>query len=321
MLALLLLRLLVRGPDRPAGRCRPRAVAAYVGRLSRRRRPDRVGRAAAEGARRLLAGHPRAGPPGRRAGRRADQPSAHHDQGYGGLVDQCGFGVSFDSYTFVVSVGLAPATRADLATLPGEPVDGVGDAARAADLARFTTVSFLRGSTLAQVLAVKPSDEASAARGRHRRGRGHRAHRPDGPAGDRRPDRRASAPVWTSRPSTACSAHRRASRGPWSTRTAPRCARSRPARGTPARSPSASTATPRPGRSSSSQKKYLDSTPVPGIDAGTAFTIPGTAYVVAEDGQAVSVVGHFPPDTPARKPLRVTPELTALLTSAATLMQ
>ena len=70
-----------------------------------------------------------------------------------------------------------------------------------------------------------------------------------------------------------------------------------------------------------SQKKYLDSRPVPGIDAGTAFTIPGTGYVVAEDGQAVSVVGDFPPDTPARKPLRVTPELTALLASAATLMQ
>ena len=60
-----------------------------------------------------------------------------------------------------VSVGLAPATRADLDSLPGESVDGVGDAALAADLARFTTVWFLRGSTLVQVLAVKPSDEAS----------------------------------------------------------------------------------------------------------------------------------------------------------------
>ena len=74
----------------------------------------------------------------RRAAGQAGEPTSRQlttIHGYGGLVDQCGFGVSFDSYTFVVSVGLAPATRADLARLPGEPVDGVGDAARAADQA------------------------------------------------------------------------------------------------------------------------------------------------------------------------------------------
>ena len=240
--------------------------------------------------------------------------------GYGGLVDQCGFGVSFDSYTFVVSVGLAPATRADLARLPGEPVDGVGDAARAADQERFTTVSFLRGRTLVQVLAVKPSAEASRLQEVTSVAATIARRVPaDPPATDdqtegvcSRLDRQAvdgvlGAPAGVSRTleykdrSAMCTF------------------------ATGARDPRTVTvgvySNAQAGPFFLSQKKYLDSRPVPGIDAGTAFTIPGTAYVVAEDGQAVSVVGDFPPDTPARKPLPVTPELTALLTSAATLMQ
>ena len=50
--------------------------------------------------------------------------------------------------------------------------------------------------------------------------------------------------------------------------------------------------------------------------------VAGVHFAVwAPNASRVSVVGDFPPDTPARKPLPVTPELTALLTSAATLMQ
>ena len=240
--------------------------------------------------------------------------------GYGGLVDQCGFGVSFDSYTFVVSVGLAPATRADLARLPGEPVDGVGDAARAADQARFTTVSFLRGSTLAQVLAVKPSDEASRLQDVTAVAAAVARRVPtDPPETDdqtegvcSRLDQKAvdgvlGAPAGVSRTleykdrSAMCTF----ATGPRDPRTVTVGVYSNT----------------QAGPFFLSQKKYLDSRPVPGIDAGTAFTIPGTAYVVAEDGQAVSVVGDFQPATPARKPLPVTPEITALLTSAASLMQ
>ena len=74
--------------------------------------------------------------------------------GYDGLVDQCGFGVSFDSYTLVLSVGLEPATRKDLQRLPGKPVQGIGDAAVAVDEPTGSTVSFLKGRTLAQVRTV-----------------------------------------------------------------------------------------------------------------------------------------------------------------------
>jgi hypothetical protein len=220
----------------------------------------------------------------------------------------------------VVSVGLAPATRADLAELPGEPVDGVGDAARAADLARFTTVSFLRGSTLAQVLAVKPSDEASrlsevtaVAAAVARRIPADPPQTDDQTVGVcSRLDRTAveavlGAPVGVSRTleykdrsamctfATGARDPRTVTVGVYSNRQA--------------------------GPFFLSQKKYLASRPVPGVEGGAAFTIPGTAYVVAKDGQAVSVVGDFPPAAPARKPLPVTPGLTALLTSAATLMQ
>jgi hypothetical protein len=239
----------------------------------------------------------------RRAAGQAGEPTSRQLttlKGYGGLVDRCGYGVSFDSYTFVVSVGLAPATRADLA--------------------RFTTVSFLRGSTLAQVLAVKPSDEASRLQDVTAVAAAVARSVPtDPPETDdqtegvcSRLDQQAvdgvlGAPAGVSRTleykdrSAMCTF----ATGPQDPRTVTVGVYSNA----------------QAGPFFLSQKKYLDSRPVPGVDAGTAFTIPGTGYVVAEDGQAVSVVGDFPPDTPARKPLRVTPELTALLTSAATLMQ
>ena len=240
--------------------------------------------------------------------------------GYAGLVDQCGFGVSFDSYTFVVSVGLAPATRADLARLPGEPVDGIGDAARAADQAGFTTVSFLRADPGAGA-ADKPSDEASRPAGRDRRGRGRRPPGADRPAGDRRPDRGRLRPVGPGGRRRRARRHRPAVsrllhvQGPLRDvlvgdrrpdprsghrrglqqhpgRAVPRCRRRRPRqpagaghrRRTRSRSPAPPTRSPRTGRPSRS-------------------------------------VGDFPPATPARKPLPVTPQLTALLASAASLMQ
>ena len=58
----------------------------------------------------------------------------------------------------LVSVGLAPASRQDLARQPGTPVDGIGDAARTDDTADYTEVTFLKGTTLVQLRANKLKD-------------------------------------------------------------------------------------------------------------------------------------------------------------------
>ncbi len=42
---------------------------------------------------------------------------------------------------------------------------------------------------------------------------------------------------------------------------------------------------------------------------------------MAEDGQAVSVTGRFPPEAADAKPLPVTPQLSALLASGAALLR
>ena len=74
-----------------------------------------------------------------------------------------------------------------------------------------------------------------------------------------------------------------------------------------------------PTRSRSPSSVTTNSAEVPGVPGG--FTIPGTAYAVAEDGQAVSVGGTFPPKAAPREPLPVTPQLTALLGSAVALLR
>ena len=68
------------------------------------------------------------------------------------------------------------------------------------------------------------------------------------------------------------------------------------------------------------QKHSEPSRDIPGI-SDDAFSIPGVAYAIAPDGQAVSVSGEFPPKVGPRTPLPVTPQLTDLLASAVTLMQ
>lgn len=240
-------------------------------------------------------------------------------EGYDGLVDQCGFGVSFDSFTVLVSVGLAPATRKDLAGLPGRPVGGIGDAARAADQASATTVSFLKGSTLVQVRAVKGAAGASPAGQVAALARAVAGSVPgDPPESDvqtegkcadvdpRAVERVLGAPVGVARTllykdqSAVCS---------WATGVEH------------ARTVSVSVYTNRQaGPFLADQKAYEPTRKVPGV-TGDAFTVPGTAYVVAEDGQAVSVSGTFPPSVADRKPLPVTPQLTALLASGVSLLQ
>jgi hypothetical protein len=239
--------------------------------------------------------------------------------GYAGLVDQCGFGVSFDSYTFVVSVGLAPARRTDLARVGGEPVDGVGDAARAADRTGVSMVTFLKGRTLVQVTAVKPSPEASRLEAVTKAaGAIARTVPVDPPESDAQTTGKCAAvlpravqdvlgaPSAVSRTllykdqSAVCS---------WATGV------------DDPRTVSLSIYTNRQaGPFIADQKSFRPTTPVRGV-RGDAFTIPGVAYVVADDGQVVSVGGSFPPRAPKGKPLPVTPQLTALLASGEALLQ
>ena len=239
--------------------------------------------------------------------------------GYDGLVDQCGFGVSFDSYTFVLSVGLEPATRADLQRLPGRPVQGIGDAARSVDRATGSTLSFLKGRTLVQVRTVhqgagasRPGDVRAVV------GAVARSVPSDPPETDdqtrgacAKVDRQAvdkvlGAPAAVSRTlsyvnlSSVCS---------WATGT---------------RNPRTVVVTvyssQQAGPFLADQKNSEPTRDIPGISRD-AFSIPGVAYAIAPDGQAVSVSGTFPPKVGARTPLPVTPQLTDLLASAVTLMQ
>jgi len=239
--------------------------------------------------------------------------------GYDGLVDQCGFGVSFDSYTFVLSVGLAPATRADLQRLPGRPVQGIGDAARSVDRSTGSTLSFLKGRTLVQVRTVHQGDGPSRpADVRAVVGAVSQAVPSDPPETDdqtrgacTKVDRQAvdkvlGAPAAVSRTlsyvnlSSVCS---------WATGT---------------RNPRTVAVTvyssQQAGPFLADQKNSEPSRDIPGISRD-AFAIPGAAYAISPDGQAVSVSGSFPPKVGARTPLPVTPQLTDLLASASTLMQ
>lgn len=240
-------------------------------------------------------------------------------KGYDALVDQCGFGVSFDSYTFVVSVGLAPATGKDLVGLPGEPVGGIADAARVADRSRFTTLTFLKGSTLVQLLAVRSSGAPSRVGALSAVARAVAAAVPaDPPQTDAQTEGRCAdvdpkavegalgAPLALSRSlaykdsSTACSWASGVEGGRTVTL--------------------ALYTNQQAGPFFAAQKGSEPTTKVPGV-TGDAFTVPGRAYVVADDGQALAVSGSFAPKAPSDRPMPVTPALTALLASAAALMQ
>jgi hypothetical protein len=238
--------------------------------------------------------------------------------GYAALVDQCGFGVSFDSYTLLVSVGLAPATKADLARLPGRAVDGIGDAARTDESGRFTTVSFLKGASLVQVQADKNSDGTDRAdRVAAVATEIARAVPSDPPETDEqtsgvcaRVDPSAVEDVLGKEPGLSRSFTYPSGSATCSWATA----------AVDPRSVSVSVYTnPYAGPFLADLEGTEPSAVVPGITGG--FTIPGIAYAVAADGQAVSVGGTFPPRVAPRKPLPVTPQLKALLGSAVSLLQ
>ncbi len=239
--------------------------------------------------------------------------------GYRGVVDQCGFGVSFDSSSFVVALGLAPATAADVRRTGARPVRGPWAVARAGATAAEERVTFLKGRTLVQVRVpvvtgsgsrlAELTAVAAALAGRVP------AEPPAsddqtgaGCAGlDRgRVDRALGSPAAVSRSlryvdgSLMCS---------WATGTAG------------ARTVTVSVYTnARMGPFLSPLRASGPSADVRGVP-GTAFTTPDAAYLVAGDGQAVAVTGRFGAPAPRGRPLPVTGPLAALLRDAARLLR
>ena len=241
--------------------------------------------------------------------------------GYVGLVDSCGFGPSFASSAFVVAVGLDPVTRRTLAGLPaaGPAVDGIGDAARAAENAAQATVTFVKGRTLVQLRAARPADGSSTLAGLTEVA-GDLADRvpPTPPAADAQTVGRCTdvdeslvsgvlgAPTAVARSlayqdgSATCA---------WATGT------TRP------RTVTLSLYTNRQaGPFLADLKVTGPSAAVSGVP-GDAFTVPGKAYVVAGDGQAAVLSGQLPSRGDPGRPLPATPELTALLANAAALLR
>lgn len=240
-------------------------------------------------------------------------------RGYDGLLDECGFGSAFRSLTFAVAVGLAPAGPRVLARLPGRPVQGVGDGARAAVVDGRTTLTFLKGRTLVRVGTVVTTDGPSrlprlteVARGLVDRVPGEPPEADDqarGRCSEVRPrlvDRVLGGASQVSRGldyqdgSATCA---------WASGT------------TAATTVLLSLYTNRQaGPFLADLKNAGPSTTVRGVD-GDAFTTPEAAYVVAEDGQAVVLAGTFGAGRTGRTPLPVTPALTALLADAGALLK
>ena len=238
--------------------------------------------------------------------------------GYAGVVDECRFGVSFGSSAVTLAVGLAPATRADLRRVGGRPQPGVGSPARTRVTSTDESVTFLRGATLVELRTPVSADAPP------RIGRLVQVARTlsrdvpaDPPESDEQTNGRCKdlstdrvdavlgSPAGLSRSlsyadgSAACS---------WATGT------------TGARTVTVAMYTNRQaGPFLASQQDTGPSNPVEGVP-GEAFTTPESAYVVADDGQAVAINGSFAKARDGR-PLPVTPELTALMGDAASALQ
>ncbi|NUR09038.1 MAG: hypothetical protein HOQ22_16610 [Nocardioidaceae bacterium] len=243
--------------------------------------------------------------------------------GYAGITDQCGFGVSFDSYTLTVDVGMLPASPQVVKRLPLKPVKGVsvaglGDAALATESDSYSAVYFVKGRTFVRLQAFKREDPS-------------RMRDLVGVA------RQVAEKVPTDPPDS-------------DEETSGGCARLDPAavRGVLGAEPGLSRSFPYKDNSSvcsfasgvgsdakfvavatytnpsagpflADQEQFLPSKPVSGIPGGHAFTVPGTAYFIGDDGQAIGVTGSLGGDP--KVPARPTPALVGLVTSAAGLLQ
>jgi hypothetical protein len=242
--------------------------------------------------------------------------------GYAGITDQCGFGVSFDSYTITVDVGMQPATRRTVTRLPVKPArdvdaSGIGTVARATDSGRFSAVYFVKGRTFVRVQAFR-SDGASKLRGVVSAARAVAAKVP------------ANPPVSDEETSGAC-ARLDAEAVAGVLGSEPGLSRSFPYRdnssvcsfasgvGPDARFLAVSTYTNiSAGPFFAEQEHFLPSKQVLGVSSGKAFTVPGTAYFIGDDGQAIGVTGSLGGDP--KVPARPTQPLVDLLNSASALL-
>ena len=239
--------------------------------------------------------------------------------GYRGVADECGFGVSFDSASLRVAVGLAPATRADVRRAGGRPVRGPWAVARARVDADTEQVTFLRGTTLVRLRVPRvtgaPSRLAPLTKAAATLATRVPSEPPESDAQttgrctevDRdRVDAVLGAPAAVSRSlaypngSVTCS---------WATGT------------TRARTVTVSLYTvAQTGPFLATLRTSGPSADVPGVK-GDAFTTPTAGYLISEDGQAIAVTGRFGrPHRPGR-PVPVTPALTALMNDAAGLLR
>jgi hypothetical protein len=243
--------------------------------------------------------------------------------GYGGLTDQCGYGVSFDSFTMTVDVGLVPAGKAVIAGLPGRPakadVSGIGQAARAAESPSATSVAFVKGATFVQVRAVRGVDVPSPLAQLTEVARQVAAKVPSEPPASDAQVTGACAELDGEAVAAVLGGPAAVSRSLVYKDRSSACSF-----GTgvddAARYLTLSLYTNRQlGPFLADQKSFEPTAKLPGVE-GDAFTVPGTAYLVADDGQAVGVTGLFGRRTEGREPLPPTPELAALLQDAAGLL-
>ena len=207
--------------------------------------------------------------------------------GYDGLVDQCGFGVSFDSSTFAASRSASPRRPARTSPrLPGRAADGhrcrgpsPSDAGHHGHLregldagAGARRAEPRRGPALGARSRPSPATIASVGAGRPA---GDATSRPAAPAPGRpaRVDAVLGAPAGVSR-TLLYQDTRRSARGH---------RRAAPAHGR--RSPS--TPTGRPVRSSPTRSTNEPSRARARRPAATRSPSPVTAYVIGSDGQAV----------------------------------
>jgi len=243
--------------------------------------------------------------------------------GYPGLTDQCGYGVSFDSFTMTVDVGLAPARKAVIERLPGRPakvdVSGIGEAARATDSSSAASVSFVKGSTFVQVRAVHGVDVPSPMAELAEVTRELAAKVPEEPPASDAQTTGACAELDDEAVAAVLGEPAAVSRTLVYKDRSSACSFGTGVDGK-AKYLTLSLYTNRQlGPFLADQKTFEPTVRVPGVE-GDAFTVPGTAYLIAEDGQAIGVTGIFGERPKGRRPLPPTPELAALLTDASRLL-
>ena len=244
--------------------------------------------------------------------------------GYGGITDQCGFGVSFDSYTLTVDVGLAPSSAKDVTRLPlpaakGVDVKGIGQAALATDGDTFSSVYLVKGRTFVRMEAFKGQSGQSRVKQVAALAR---------KVADKVP---ATPPASDGETSGVCAKldagaiHDLLGSDPGVSRSFPYKDNSSMCSFASGVGPDAkfvsvsSYSNTTAGPFYAEQEDYLPSKQVLGVSKGHAFTVPGSAYFIGDDGQAIGITGSLGGDP--RVAAAPTQALTSLLDSAAKLLQ